>query len=324
VLACGAKTNTFNIPGVAEHALFLKDIADARKIRGRVIARFELASQPGTSPERQRDLLHFAVVGAGPTGIEFAAELNDFVSQDMAELYPDLVKQATMTVYDVSRKILSNFDENLGDYAMNRFKRKGIQLALGVNVKEVLHDQLVFEDGSKTVFGLLVWSTGLAPVDLVRDLQSVAKNPNHKVMVDPYLRVLDTTGAPIDGVFALGDCATLVDSPLPATAQVANQQAIYLAKLFNASAKSPDGDFTKLAKPFSFADMGSMAYIGDWKAIVDLKGKNDSRGQLSGAAAWLFWRSAYFTMSVSTKNKILIPMYWFLTWIFGRDIARIS
>lgn len=71
--------------------------------------------------------------------------------------------------------------------------------------------------------------------------------------------------------------------------------------------------------PFKYNHLASMAYLGNWTALVDAS----EAGSTSGRAAWLLWRSAYFTQTVSMKNKILIPMYWFLTWIFGRDVTRI-
>ena len=241
----------------------------------------------------------------------------------MAKLYPELSKKVTMSVYDVSKRILSSFDENLGSYAMERFKRKGIQLQLGMSVKEVKSNELMLNNGDKVGFGLLVWSTGLSPTDLVKSVAVPAKDSTQKLMTDAYLRVLDSEGRPIDGVFALGDCATIVDYTLPATAQVAKQKAIYLARAINKHTKQPSADLDKIVQPFRYSDMGAMAYVGGWTAVVDLKGMKDE-GKFSGPAAWLFWRSAYFTMSVSLKNKVLIPMFWFLTWIFGRDISRIQ
>ena len=139
LVACGMVTNTFGIEGVHEHAYFLKDISDAKKIRGRVIECFERASQPGVSEKEKWNLLHFAVVGGGPTGIEFSAELYDFVRDDMANLYPELSSMVTMTVFDVSPRILNGFDDSLSKYAMARFERQGIQLRLST-ITNLVHE----------------------------------------------------------------------------------------------------------------------------------------------------------------------------------------
>lgn len=254
--------------------------------------------------------------------VEFSAELHDFVTEDMLRLYPDLANMVTMTVYDVSSKILSSFDESLSEYAMNVFQRKGIKLKLNTKVVEVAEDHLILHDGTKVPFGLLVWSTGLSPNPLIKSdsFNGINKTASHQLIVDQFFRVQNKDGKPLDGVFALGDCSYMKSQPLPATAQVAAQQGQYLATLFQKHAKQPEKNLTDIVKPFNFFDRGSMAYVGNWSAVVDLK---SAQATGSGTAAWLFWRSAYFTMTVSTKNKILIPMFWFLSWIFGRDISRI-
>lgn len=131
VIACGAISNTFNIPGVKENAYFLKDIHDARRIRLKVIECFENAQQPGRTEEEQKDLLHFAVVGGGPTGVEFSAELHDFIVEDLTKIYPELMDKVQMTVYDVADKILGSFDSSLSEYATQKFSREGINIKTG-------------------------------------------------------------------------------------------------------------------------------------------------------------------------------------------------
>jgi NADH dehydrogenase FAD-containing subunit len=333
VISCGAVTQTFNIPGVKEHAFFLKDVSDARQIRFRVIQNFEKASQPNTPVQVQKQLLHFATVGGGPTGVEFSAELHDFVVDDMAKLYPELMDKVTVSLYDVAPKILTSFDSSLADYATNRFKRQGISIKTGIRVQKVEADFIELEGGVKDNIGMVVWAAGLAPNPLISSLaHSVQICPTSKrILTDDHLRVLEPKDASVTSgdVYALGDCAVIKDNSLPATAQVANQKAIYLGRSLNKLAKGQQD-----LPPFVYKDMGSMAYVGGWTAIASLRkpltttlssGSSNTNNKISesGILAWLFWRSAYFTMSVSWKNKILIPMYWFLTWIFGRDTTRL-
>ena len=127
IIACGAVSNTFGIQGVREHALFLKDISDARRIRHRVLTCFE---QAVSSPSRHY-LLNFAIVGAGPTGIEFAAELHDFIREDIRRLYPALVDKCRIRVFDIAPRILSSFDASLSEYTKAKFTRDGIQVQTG-------------------------------------------------------------------------------------------------------------------------------------------------------------------------------------------------
>ncbi|KAF9287704.1 hypothetical protein BGZ68_001373 [Mortierella alpina] len=320
IIAVGSYSNTFNIPGVKEHAFFLKEVVDARKIRSRVLECFERAEM-SRSDEERNGLLHFAVVGGGPTGVEFSSELHDFIREDCSRLFPGLMNHVTLAVYDVAPTILASFDKSLSEYCMNKFRRSGIEVRTGTVVERVEDGRLILKDGKEIPFGCLVWSTGLTENPLTAALEGkVSKSKNKRILTDPYLRVLDTEGNVIPNVYALGDCATIKDHELPQTAQVANQQAIYLRKALNKLAKHPEKSLADVTAPFSFKNMGTMAYIGNWEAVVDMT-KINEKAKESGNLAWIFWRSSYLTMSVSIRNKMIIPMYWFMTWVFGRDVS---
>ncbi|RUP47384.1 FAD/NAD(P)-binding domain-containing protein, partial [Jimgerdemannia flammicorona] len=290
VISVGAYSNTFGIPGVKEYALFLKDIGDARKIRSRVLECFEHASQPGITVQEQLNLLHFAVVGGGPTGIEFSAELYDFLSEDLSRLYPALMDKVQMSVYDVAPQILGNFDKNLGAYAAKRFRRKGIQIKTGKHVQEITKHSLKIQEDGEVPYGMLVWATGLMQNPLVRSLDGLAKDlGSQRIITDGRLRVLNKDSMePFEDVFALGDCATIQNCDLPATAQVANQKAHYLGR-------------------------GAMAYIGNWEAVVDMSPVH-RKAKEQGHLAWFFWRSSYLSMSASDldggarHHAVLVPL----------------
>lgn len=123
VIAVGARSNTFNVPGVEEHAFFLKDIPDARKIRSRIIRNIELSLHPGLSESERKQLLNFVIVGGGPTGVEFGAELYDWIEQDVARVYHQRKDQVYVTLVE-SNQILSSFDESLRKYAENKIKQR--------------------------------------------------------------------------------------------------------------------------------------------------------------------------------------------------------
>ncbi|KAH7328497.1 pyridine nucleotide-disulfide oxidoreductase-domain-containing protein [Stachybotrys elegans] len=349
VIAVGAWSQTFGIEGVREHANFLRDVGDARTIRLKVLQAFEKASQPTTSDADRKKLLHFAIVGGGPTGVEFAAELHDLVHDDLAKLYPELAKFVAITIYDIAPKVLPMFDQNLGNYATELFRREGINVKTEHHLNRIRKegDTLVLsvkeEAGGEVGAGLVVWSTGLMQNPLVKQLVSkelrmpASSGDNGKggsvvrlakddktggLHVDGHLRVQtrqpsDPSGVVevLPDVYAIGDCAVL-DEALPATAQVASQQAIYLGKQLNREAKEASSSAATPA-PFKFRNWGTMAYLGSWRAIHQ-KGSQE----LKGRAAWLLWRTAYLTKSMSVRNKIMVPVYWLITWIFGRDISR--
>lgn len=376
VVAVGAYSQTFGVPGVREHAHFLRDVGDARRIRLRVLSLFEQCSYPSRSetektqePDRvpgsqppgaatplsdedKRSLLHFAIVGGGPTGIEYAAELHDLIYDDLRKLYPDLMKFVQITVYDVAPKVLPMFDQALADYAMKTFNRNGIAVKTQHHLEHVrLADgYLGAENGGLKIkireygdeevgAGLVVWSTGLMQNPLVKKLEAKAvesgaaasASPRHLlrdkrtggIVVDSYMRALTTASADpetedkgatsiLPDVYVIGDCAVVEeDRVLPKTAQVASQQAAYLARQLNKHGGAPAD------KPFRFRNWGTLTYLGGWKAI-----HQSSADQLRGWLAWVLWRGAYLTRSMSWRNKLLVPVYWFVTWVFGRGISR--
>jgi len=354
VVGVGAYSQTFGIPGVKDNAYFLKDVQDARKIRNKLLSCFETAALPTTPVALKKQLLNFAIVGGGPTGIEFSGELRDIVREDMARLYPHLMEHVQITVYDVADKILPMFDEKLGKYALEHIGSEGVTIKTKHTIRELRrgfpkvegggdlnHDvkasgfTMSLQNGeqSEVGCGLVVWSTGLmsnpfvakalspsfaAPASCVRMLSDINASPGStadwkvqkhprsgSVVTDDFLRVQldaadkheDKPAAVLRDVFALGDCAIIDGTQHPATAQVAAQKAKWLARKLNR------GDIN--TRGFSFASRGIMAYIGRWNAIVQL-----NKGQLSGRAAWMMWRGAYLTQSISWRNRILIPMYW--------------
>lgn len=137
VVCVGCYSQTFGTKGVRENALFLKDIGDARKIRRRVLELFDLAILPTTTESVKKNLLHFAVVGGGPTGMEFAANLSDLIDEDIKRLYPSLMKYIKVSLYDVAPKVLPMFDATLADYAVKKYQRQGIEIKTSHHIEEL-------------------------------------------------------------------------------------------------------------------------------------------------------------------------------------------
>lgn len=305
VIAVGAVSNTYGIPGVLEYTKPLKELSDARAIRQRIIDCFELASTPGLSHAERQRLLNFVVVGGGPTGVEFAAEIHDFLIEDLRRWFPDLINDVNITLIEAAKGILSSFDEELSREAMKTFKSRRILVRTDCPVKEIRESEIILQDESIIPFGLAVWSTGNGPTVLVESLQFPKCKMSH-LLTDEYLCVLGTKN-----IFSIGDCATIKDQELPETAQVAQQQGTYLANALNRKAKD------QIVSPFSYRYMGMLAYIGRRRALADFKNM-----KLKGLIIWIFWRAIYLTKLVSRKNKILVIFDWFKTSLFGRDISR--
>jgi NADH:ubiquinone reductase (non-electrogenic) len=305
VIGVGATVNTYRVPGVEEYAHFLKELSDARFIRQKIIDCLEQASMPEVSEEEKRRLLHFIVVGGGPTGVEFAAEMHDFVVEDLKNAFHQLVGDVRITLLEAADQILNTFDAALSAYTLNHFRRQRIEVKTGSAVVKVERDRVHLKDGEVLTYGLLVWSTGNGTAPLVRSAP-FRKDQNGRIIIDRFLAVEGQTG-----IYAAGDCATFEEKNIPATAQMAQQEGRYLAVSLNKRARG------KAVRPFREREFGMLAYIGSNRALADLPSV-----RAHGYATWVFWRSVYLTKLVSVKNKILVVFDWLKTRVFGRDISR--
>jgi NADH:ubiquinone reductase (non-electrogenic) len=257
-----------------------------------------------TVEERQR-LLHFVICGGGPTGVEFAAELNDFMLEDLRCSYPELVAEARISLVEGGKEILSTFDEKLRRYATDLFRRERISILTESPVIKVNERRLFLDDGSELEYGLLVWSTGIGPTPFAEAV-NLPKDRQSRIIVDRYFHVKG-----YENIFALGDCSVVEGGELPATSQVAQQQGKYLSKALVQRAHN-----TTVA-PFQYHHLGMLAYVGSNRALADLQ---NFKGR--GWYTWLFWRSAYLSRIVSLKNKVLVLFDWVKTQVFGRDISQ--
>ncbi len=305
VIGVGGESNTFNIPGVREYARPLKELGDARQIRQDILRLLEAASRPGLDAAERDRLLHFVVVGGGPTGVEFAAELHDFLAEDLRKAYRDLMSHVRITLLEGQERILGSFDAVLGEYTSSLFARKDIEVRTTSFVSSIDPARIILRDGEQIPYGLVVWSTGIGPVAFTRAL-SFRKDRADRILTDGYLHVPEH-----ENIFALGDCAVVEGMSYPMTAQVAQQQGAYVARVLNAQARG------RTVRPFRYRHYGMLAYVGGNKALADLKSYK-GRGFLT----FLLWRSAYLTRLVSLRNKILVVFDWMKTLVFGRDISR--
>lgn len=325
VIASGAEALTFGIKGVREHAIFLREVQHAQEIRRRLLLNIMLSDVPGISQEEKCRLVHCVVVGGGPTGVEFSGELSDFIMKDVRERYAHVRDNIHVTLIEAN-EILSSFDVRLREYAIKQLTKSGVRFVRGI-VKEVKPHKLILNDGTEVPYGLLVWSTGVGPSPFIKSLQ-LPKAPGGRLGVDDWLRVPSATD-----VYSVGDCSGYLEStgkaPLPALAQVAERQGKYLAALLNRIGKEGGGHANcavniKLGDPFVYKHMGSMASVGSYKALVDLRQSKEAKGlSLAGFVSWFVWRSAYLTRVISWRNRFYVAINWLTTFVFGRDISRI-
>eukprot|EP00288_Rhodomonas_lens_P008258 CAMPEP_0177739360 /NCGR_PEP_ID=MMETSP0484_2-20121128/26984_1 /TAXON_ID=354590 /ORGANISM="Rhodomonas lens, Strain RHODO" /LENGTH=665 /DNA_ID=CAMNT_0019253417 /DNA_START=98 /DNA_END=2098 /DNA_ORIENTATION=+ len=347
VVGVGASVNTFGIPGVKEHCYFLKQISDAEALRKAIGNAFERANIPDMSLEERIRTLTFVIAGAGPTGVEFTAELRDFIEQDVPKYYPNLLPYIRIKLVEASDRVLMQFESSMQQKAvqdlLNRPQVEGLdenytELLLKSAVDQVTSAEIRLKDGTVIPYGIAVWAAGIGPLPLTLSLRDQIgeeqqdEQARGRLVCDRWLRV---KGAP--GVMAIGDCSTIDGYALPATAQVASQQGSYLGRLFSKEAKwdevLPELEVDKsenfidgirrkrYAKPFQFLNLGILAYTGGDNALaeIDVAG---SKIQSTGSAGWFLWRSAYFSKQVSLRNQLMVMFDWVKTNIFGRDLTR--
>ncbi|KII85333.1 hypothetical protein PLICRDRAFT_44604 [Plicaturopsis crispa FD-325 SS-3] len=340
VYAVGAEVQTFGIPGVKEHACFMKEINDAERMQRQFMDCIESAAFPGQSTNEIDRLLHMVVVGGGPTGVEVAGELHDFLDEDLKQWYPELASRIRITLVEALPSVLPMFSKQLIDYTEGAFKESKIDIMTKTMVKEIKEKSVVLKmpDGQvKDVpCGMVVWAAGNVGRQVTRDLMAQlpsAQTNKRGITVDDHLRMAGTGGS----IFALGDCTSSSYAP---TAQVASQQGAYLGRLFAQMAKqeslaaqlknAKEGvDPAEIQKqldkikfrPFHYSHQGSLAYIGSDKAIADLPFFNGNIAS-AGVATYLFWRSAYISTLFSLRNRTLVANDWLKTKLFGRDLSR--
>ncbi|KAL8989643.1 MAG: hypothetical protein Q9169_008316 [Polycauliona sp. 2 TL-2023] len=323
VLAPGCIPNTFNTPGVQEHALFMKNVSDAMATRKLLFDLLEKASLPTCPPERKKELLHVAIVGGGPTGVEITAELDDLANHELRDLYPDVAPYLHISIYDVAPHILGQYDRKLHEYANEALVRRHVAVETNSIIEKVDRDAITVKGKGEIKYGMLMWVTGNKATSLVMGMRDVRKTEKGlaRILTDDRLRVFKgkDSNEVWDSVFALGDAADIDGASLPTTAEVAVQKAKYLVSFFNKGSGEGTGFSIPTSMPFTYAEKQLVSYIGSRDGII--AGRGDREGW-TGRSAWLAWRSGSVMWTRSWRNRIVILLTWLLNWIFGKEIAK--
>lgn len=283
VLAVGSRVNDFRTPGVAEHCFMLDDPAQANRLHQRFLARaFQV--QNG-----QADRLRVAIVGAGATGVELAAELHHAVYQ--LRQYGGLLSpdKLDVTIVDQADRVLPAVGPAISGYALGELERRQIRTVLGQRVVQVTAEALHLSDGQVVPADIKVWASGVKGHDFLADCPGLQLTPGGQIKVDPMLRCLGT-----ERIFAMGDCAQFIEkaakAPLPPTAQAAHQQANLLARSLPRVLRG------ETPLEFRFRYRGTLVSLGRGQAVGDLPAfrRNQSHGlRLRGMGAKFLYVSLY-------------------------------
>jgi NADH:quinone reductase (non-electrogenic) len=306
VVALGAVSRTLPIPGLAEHALGFKNLADAIQLRNHVLRRLE-AADAEVDPERARRHLAFVFVGAGYAGVEALAELSDLV-RDALRYYERLRKiPQRWVLVDAAPTILPEIPTRLGEYAARKLAARGIDIRVSTTLVSAEAGAATLSDGERIETDTLVWTAGVRAHPLLPEL-GLPLDDRGRVVVTPTLRVEGR-----ERMWALGDCARVPneatpDHPDPPTSQHALRQARRLAK-----------NLHEQPRPYRYRMLGQVATLGRYKGIADVLGL-----LLTGFPGWFVTRTYHLYQLPLLTRKLRVVADWTTSLFFRRDIAELG
>jgi NADH dehydrogenase FAD-containing subunit len=308
VIATGVSHSYFGHDEFAEFAPGLKGLADAVRIRNRVLKAFEQA-EAEDDPNRRQDFLTFVLVGAGPTGVELASSLAVLVRTSLRAEFRRINLAATRIVLvDVAPRVLGTFASELSEAAKHRLENLGVEVQLGHSVDRIDADGAVI-GGKRIASKVVIWTAGVAPSPAGKWL-NVETDRAGRVRIQNDLTV---PGYP--DIYVVGDTASLEQDgkPLPGVAQVAIQQGRYAGRRI---AQSLFGKPS--SRPFRYFDKGNMAVIGAGFAILQA-----GRVRLSGIVAWLAWAGIHLQFLSTTSLRLSVLLQWTWSFLTGQTGVRL-
>jgi NADH:ubiquinone reductase (H+-translocating) len=306
VVALGAVSRTLPVPGLAEHGLGFKSLADAIYLRNHVLRQLEDAAA-AREPEERAAHLTFVFVGAGYAGVEALAELSDLVS-DALRHYPGLrTAPQRWVLVDAAPKILPEIPTRLGEYAARELAGRGFDIRVSTTLASLDAQAATLSDGTRLPTRTLVWTAGVRANPRLSQF-GLPLDDRGRVLVDETLRVEGR-----QNVWALGDGARVPNAatpehPDPPTCQHALRQARRLAKNLR-------GD----VRPYRYRMLGQVATLGRYKGIADVLGL-----RLRGFLGWFVCRTYHLYQLPLLSRKLRVVVDWTVALFFRRDIAELS
>jgi NADH dehydrogenase len=321
IVALGSVSRTLPVPGLAEHAIGFKSLADATTMRNQVLNCMDIAESL-EDPARRTEYLGFVFVGAGYAGVEGLAELQDFAAQAI-QLYPRCRAHGMRWVLAEAReRIMQEVPPTLSEFAEGELRRRGIEVRTGTTLREVTGTGAALSDGETIPARTLVWTAGVKPSPVVARL-GLPLDREGRIVVDRTMRVDDSSLPPTAGgglaapaaVWAIGDSAAVPDSsrqgqPCPPTAQHAIRQGRQVAR--NVVATLSGGR----TKPFRYRTKGVVAELGQREAVAITLGI-----RWRGFPAWLIARTYHLLLMPGMGRRLRLLVDWNVALIFGRDAS---
>src|SRR5215470_14398531 len=309
VLTCGTNANLDVVKGMNQNALPLKTLGDALFLRNRIIARLEQAElQPDR--EHRRWLLTFIVVGGGFSGVETAGELVDFLYASLR--YYKRIRQEDLRIVLLHSgdRLLPELSASLGRFTERKMRGRGIDVRLSARAVRVTDRDVTLDSGDSIAGGTVVCTIGTQANPLLEQIPAI-KNRG-RLVVNP-----DFSVPGVDGAWAAGDCAAVVNAldgkTAPPTAQFAEAEAKVLAE--NVVAKLAG----RPTRAFRYRPKGQLSSIGHNKAVAEVFGI-----KLSGFIAWLMWRGLYLLRIPTFARKSRLFLEWNWAMFFPPDISHLG
>jgi len=317
VVALGSTTNFFGMADVEKNSLVLKSLNDAVNIHNHILDNYEEALREGDE-QRRRELLTFAVVGGGPTGIELAAAIQDFVRKVLVRNYPSLTPQVRVLLVEAQDALLSGMKAKMSELAISRLRSRGIEILLKTRITKVLSGGIQTADGQTIPTRTVIWVAGVKPVAVVESLP-FEKAKGGRIVVNQYLEVPESPG-----VYVLGDCAYSLQEngsvPYPPTQQVAGRQGPACVRNIICTMRGQD------QLPFRYKFKGQVIYMGRNLVLAQLGDRI-----FDGFAAVLVRRLYYLWVVISYlglptefRRKMGAICSWIPAYFYRRNTAHLE
>lgn len=310
IVAVGSISRALPVPGLVEHGCGFKSLPDGFTLRNRLIEMLEVA-ETLEDPKERAAYLTFVFVGAGYAGLEGLAELQDFASY-IVDLYPRCRLQGTRWIMvEAMDRVMPEIPPDLAAFAVRELKKRGIEVRTNTIVKEISENSVLLSDGTEVPTGNVVWTAGVEPHPVVKNLGLPLERG--RIKVDRFMQVKDH-----DNVWAIGDAAAVPDparkgQPCPPTAQHAIRQGRRVAR--NVAAALGSGR----KRPFTYKTLGVFVDMGRHQAVASTLGI-----KWRGFPAWFLARTYHLSQMPGTKRKLRLMSEWTVDLILGRVPADLG
>jgi len=312
IVTPGSVSRVLPVPGLAEHGLGFKTLADAIALRNRALLNLEIAESLPDDAAR-REYLSFVFVGAGYAGLEGIAELQDYVA-DVIDGYPRCrMTGSRFVLVEARERVMPEIPASLAEFATRELRGRGMEIRTNTMLASAEADSVTLSTGERIPTRLLCWTAGVKPAPVVAEL-GLPLDPSGRIEVDPTMRVAGTSN-----VWAIGDAAAVPDpaqhrrAPSPPTCQHAIRQGRRVAENVAATLAG------RPVKPFRYRTLGVFVDMGQHKAVATILGL-----RLRGFPAWFAARTYHLAMMPGLARQVRLAADWTVGLMFGRASAELG